>query len=141
MRKILMLLLSALLLLVAETASARWVSTHGLTVAFVWLMIPWFAVLLPRAPGVIAAMVYGLLADCLASGTPGVLAGVCIAGTYLLQRVLDGKSLQTFLSVVTVSFVCSLFLAMLLTTVRLLFQPQQIDAEQRKPQVAHPDEE
>jgi len=96
---------------------------------FVWLIIPWFAVLLPRAPGVIAATIYGLLADCLANGTPGVLAGVCIAGTYLLQRVLDARSLQTCLQVLIVSFLCSLFLSMLLVTLKLLLQPQQIDAE------------
>ncbi|MFP6764341.1 MAG: hypothetical protein VB858_12010 [Planctomycetaceae bacterium] len=124
-----MLLLSACLLLVAETSCARFVPAHGLTATFIWLLIPWFAVLLPGASGVIVATIYGLLADCLASGPPGVLAGICIAGTYLLQRALDGKSLRSFPRVVSICFVSSLFLSMLLTTVRLLLEPQQIDAK------------
>lgn len=127
--KIVVLPIAAYLLLVAETAFGQFVPGHGLTAAFVWLLIPWLAVTLPGTRGVVAAAVYGLLADCLASGMPGVFAGVCIAGTYLLQRVLDEKSLRTSLRVIAISFASSLILSMLLTTVRLLLEPQPIDAK------------
>lgn len=127
--KILVLPVAAYLLLIAETALGQFVPTHSLTAAFVWLLIPWLAVTLPGARGVVAAAFYGLLADCLASGTPGVFAGVCVAGTYLLQWMLDERSLRTSFRVVAICFACSLLMSMLLTTVRLLIEPQAIDAQ------------
>ena len=134
--KFLVLPTVAYLLLVAETAFCQCVPMRGLTAAFVWLLIPWLAVTLPGTPGVVAAAIYGLLADCLASGTPGVFAGVCVAGTYALQRILNDKSLRTSWRVVAISFTCSLLLSMLLTTVRLLLSPQEIDPKRLGIQLA-----
>lgn len=134
--KLLVLPIIAYLLLLAETAFGQFVPTHGLAAAFVWLLIPWLAVTLPGSPGVIAAAIYGLLADCLASGTPGVFAGVCVAGTYALQRILNEKSLRTSWRVVAISFACSLMLSMVLTTVRLLLAPQEIDPQRLGIQLA-----
>lgn len=134
--KLLVLPIVAYLLLVAETAFGQFVPAHGLSVAFVWLLIPWLAVTLPGAGGVTAAAVYGLVADCLASGTPGVFAAVCVVGTGTLQRILHEESLRTSWRVIGISFACSLLLSMLLTTVRLLLSPQETDPKQLGIQLA-----
>ena len=134
--KFLVLPTVAYLLLVAETAFCQCVPMRGLTAAFVWLLIPWLAVTLPGSTGVVAAAIYGLLADGLASGTPGVFAGVCVSGTFALQRILNDKSLRTSWRVGAISFACSLLLSMLLTTVRLLLSPQEIDPKRLGIQLA-----
>ena len=116
--KYLVIAISGWLLLTLESALAAPAGSPGM---FTWLLIPWLAVELRGAAGVLAAIVFGVFIDGLSGLHPGAGVAVAVLAVTGLQFVLDDEALSTPLRVFVVSLLSSLGLGMLFQTIGLLF--------------------
>lgn len=91
--------------------------------AILWLLIPWLAALPDRTLGIITAAVYGLAIDCVGGLHPGLLLGLTVALTAMLQSLPWPTLLKTGPRIALSSFVCSLLPAMAVSAVSLALQP------------------
>ena len=130
MTRYLTLSAAAYALLAVESAlrtESELVTPYG---SFVWLLLPWLAMLPSSGAGVLAAAVYGLMLDSLSGHHPGLMLAVTVLSTAVLQRTLPDSSLETAPRVFLVSFVCATLMAMLVATASLLVGSGSIDPVQ-----------
>lgn len=85
--------------------------------SFVWLLLPWLAVVQPASGGLVAAGVYGFLLDCLGSHHPGVMFGLTVISVFTLQRLMPRNGLTSSPRIFAVSFVCCCLMAMVVSMV------------------------
>ncbi len=116
-------LLAVQLVLPAETG--RLAGTGPLVTggAILWLMVPWLAALPDRTIGIITAAVYGLAIDCVGGLHPGLLLGLTVALTAMLQSLPWPTLLKTGPRIALSCFACSLLPAMAVSAVSLALQP------------------
>lgn len=88
--------------------------------SFVWMLLPWLAILPSPSTSILAAAFYGLLIDACSNHQPGLMIAVTIASTCVLQRTVTEKSLATPVRILIVSFVCGCLMSMLVATCSLL---------------------
>jgi hypothetical protein len=116
--KYLLIAVSGWLLLALESALAAPAGSPG---TFVWLLIPWLAVELRGAAGILSGVVLGVFIDGLSGLHPGAGVAVSVLAVTGLQFVLDDESLSSPVRVCIVSLLTSLALGMLFQTIGVLF--------------------
>ncbi|MBI1313528.1 hypothetical protein GC176_19735 [bacterium] len=94
--------------------------------AIVWLLIPWLAAVPDRRIGILTAAVYGVAIDCLGGLHPGLLLGLTVTLTAMLQSLPWPTLLKSGPRIVASSFVCALLPAMAVTAVSLALQPTAV---------------
>lgn len=91
--------------------------------AIVWLLLPWLAACPQRTTGILMAGVYGLSIDCVAGLHPGLLLGLTVVLTVMLQNLPWPTLLKTGPRIAACCFACSLLPAMAVTAVSLATHP------------------
>ena len=120
-------LLAVQLVLPAE--AGRFAATGPLMTggAILWLLIPWLAALPDRTIGIITAAVYGLAIDCAGGLHPGLLLGLTVALTAMLQSLPWPTLLKTGPHIALSCFACALLPAMAVSAVSLALQPGLVE--------------
>jgi len=95
--------------------------------AILWLLLPWLAALPDRTIGIITAAVYGLAIDCVGGLHPGLLLGLTVVLTAMLQGLPWPTLLKTGPSITLSCFACSLLPAMAVSAVSLALQPGTVE--------------
>jgi hypothetical protein len=115
--------------LVLPTEAGRLVAAGPLMTggAILWLLLPWLAALPDRTIGIITAAVYGLAIDCVGGLHPGLLLGLTVALTAMLQSLPWPTLLKTGPRIALSCFACSLLPAMAVSAVSLALQPGIIE--------------
>ncbi len=91
--------------------------------AILWLLLPWLAALPDRTIGIVTAAVYGLAIDCVGGLHPGLLLGLTVILTAMLQSLPWPTLLKTGSRIALSCFACSLLPAMAVSAVSLALQP------------------
>lgn len=91
--------------------------------AILWLLLPWLASVPDRTVGIVTAAVYGLAIDCVGGLHPGLLLGLTVALTVMLQSLPWPALLASSPRIAMSCFVCSLLPAMAVSAVSLTLRP------------------
>ena len=91
--------------------------------AVLWLLLPWLASVPDRTIGIVTAAVYGFAIDCVGGLHPGLLLGLTVALTAMLQGLPWPILLKTGPRIALSCFVCSMLPAMAVSAVSLALQP------------------
>ena len=107
-----------------RVAGAAVLPTGG---AIAWLLLPWLAAFPHRTGGILLAAAYGLAIDCTGGLHPGLLLGLTVSLTAMLQNLPWPVLLKTAPRIAACSFICALLPAMAVTTVSVALHPGVVD--------------
>lgn len=102
------------------------VATGG---AIAWLLLPWLAAVPNRRTGLMTAGIFGIAFDCIGGLHPGLLLGLTVCFTAVLQNLPWPALMQSCVRIAAMCFACSLVPAVAVCTVLMAMHPGTLDPQ------------